>query len=169
MKLPDPARDKTSECRAVGCLDERAARGPPHFPDRVHRPGKSADVRQRSAHTTSPFCPLFTDVRVRAKAYCIRVFSEPRVLANDLERCRRLPNDYGLLRSLCWTSASQRFPADELRASVSLACYIGASASIPVVHARLRTTTNVCGQALPTGGEWSAACLAGCRSRTGLR
>ena len=49
---------------------------------------------------------------------------------------------YGVILGL----ASQRFPADELRASVSLACYVEASASIPVVRVRQRTTTNVCGR-----------------------
>ena len=54
------------------------------------RSAASVKARSRPPHCQSVLS-IFLDVCRQAKAYCIRVLSMPRILANDLERGRRLP------------------------------------------------------------------------------
>lgn len=70
-----------------------------HIVRRRARP--SASVRRCSAPHCQSALSVFVDVRGRRKVYCVRAFSEPRILVYDVERDRRLPNwlldDLGLL------------------------------------------------------------------------
>jgi hypothetical protein len=53
---------------------------------------RSGDHSNRRPHTASTVLSIFMDVRRRAKAYCIGVFSMLGIPANEVERGHRLPN-----------------------------------------------------------------------------